>query len=241
MPCTIPRLRNLSWDKIPPILVLSQRDLMSRLKYPYEKNKLMYKNCLNLEPDYQVDDDMKEWLIRGHVSIHETTNGLGTTVSTWDVLFTAAWSLNGCRFVEDGMNGKVADPFRVEELKWIRNMCFILLIFSISVGTTIFNGENACAIQNLLSSCICIGVNDLCVNQRKVSTFLRRRAGRMIFSSLLIVSSLVVFFPGSLSSVVGIGGGVSLVLHYFLHLAFSISDTLSRINFIASVSPNMLK
>ncbi|GJT77147.1 hypothetical protein Tco_1043872 [Tanacetum coccineum] len=81
------------------------------------------------------------------------------------------------------------------------------------VGRMIFSGVNACAIKNLLSSCICIGVNDLCVNQRKVSAFLRRRAGRTIFSNLLIVSSLVVFFPGSLSSVVGIGGGVPVLFH----------------------------
>ncbi|GKA56790.1 hypothetical protein Tco_0755862 [Tanacetum coccineum] len=56
---TIPRLKNFEWSKVPPILVLSQRDLMSRLKYSYEKNKLMYKNCLNLGPEYQVDENMK--------------------------------------------------------------------------------------------------------------------------------------------------------------------------------------
>ncbi|GKG27447.1 hypothetical protein Tco_0403150, partial [Tanacetum coccineum] len=61
-----------------------------------------------------------------HIIVYKIRDG------TWDVLFTAAWSLNGCRFVEDGMNGKVADPFGMEELKWIRNMCFLPLIFSIS-------------------------------------------------------------------------------------------------------------
>ncbi|GKC12425.1 hypothetical protein Tco_1009207 [Tanacetum coccineum] len=49
MPRTIPRLRNFKWSKIPPLLELSQRDLMNELRHPYEKNKLMYKNCLNLE------------------------------------------------------------------------------------------------------------------------------------------------------------------------------------------------
>ncbi|GJV10219.1 hypothetical protein Tco_1351760 [Tanacetum coccineum] len=76
MPRTIPRLKirgHVSWSKIPPILVLSQRDLINRFRSAYEKNKLMYKNCLNLSPDYQVDDSMKEWIIRGHVSINETT------------------------------------------------------------------------------------------------------------------------------------------------------------------------
>nr|GEZ15753.1 homeodomain-like protein [Tanacetum cinerariifolium] len=59
MPHTIPRLKNFEWSKVPPILGLSQRDLMSELKYSHEKNKLMYKNCLNLGPAYQVDEDMK--------------------------------------------------------------------------------------------------------------------------------------------------------------------------------------
>ncbi|GKB25146.1 hypothetical protein Tco_0864547 [Tanacetum coccineum] len=44
MPHTIPRLRNFKWSKIPPLLELSQRDLMNGLRHPYEKNKLMYKN-----------------------------------------------------------------------------------------------------------------------------------------------------------------------------------------------------
>nr|GEV31259.1 homeodomain-like protein [Tanacetum cinerariifolium] len=73
MPHTIPKLKNFEWSKAPPILVLSQRDLMSELKYSYEKTKLMYKNCLNLGLEYQVDDGMKEWLIRGHVSIEGVT------------------------------------------------------------------------------------------------------------------------------------------------------------------------
>ncbi|GJZ38029.1 hypothetical protein Tco_0584220 [Tanacetum coccineum] len=43
------------------------------LKYSHEKNKFMYKNCLNLDPEYQVDESMREWLIHGHVSLHEVT------------------------------------------------------------------------------------------------------------------------------------------------------------------------
>ncbi|GJS35384.1 hypothetical protein Tco_0533766 [Tanacetum coccineum] len=76
MPRTIPRFKHwghVSWSKIPPILVLNQRDLTNGFKNAYEKNKFMYKNCLNLGPEYQVDESMKEWLIRGHVSIHEVT------------------------------------------------------------------------------------------------------------------------------------------------------------------------
>ncbi|GJS42489.1 hypothetical protein Tco_0567532 [Tanacetum coccineum] len=73
MPRTIDKLKNFNWSKIPPLLQLSQNDLMNGHRHPHEKNKFMYKNCLNLGPEYQVDESMKEWLIRGHVSIHETT------------------------------------------------------------------------------------------------------------------------------------------------------------------------
>nr|GEX24252.1 homeodomain-like protein [Tanacetum cinerariifolium] len=72
MPRTIPRLKNFNWSKVLPLLELSQNDLMSKLKHPYEKNKFMYKNCLNLGPEYQVDESMKELLIHGHVNIHKT-------------------------------------------------------------------------------------------------------------------------------------------------------------------------
>ncbi|GKD37489.1 hypothetical protein Tco_1257696 [Tanacetum coccineum] len=73
MPRTIPRLKNFNWSKVPPLLELSQNDLMNGLRHPHEKNKFMYKNCLNLGPEYQVNESMKEWLIHGHVSIHEVT------------------------------------------------------------------------------------------------------------------------------------------------------------------------
>ncbi|GJW11877.1 hypothetical protein Tco_1577704 [Tanacetum coccineum] len=63
MPRTILRFKrwgHVSWSKIPSILVLSQRDLTNGFKNAYEKNKFMYKNCLNLGPKYQVDESMKE-------------------------------------------------------------------------------------------------------------------------------------------------------------------------------------
>ncbi|GJU87252.1 hypothetical protein Tco_1294798 [Tanacetum coccineum] len=63
MPHTIHRFKSwghVSWSKIPPILVLSQRDLTNEFRNAYEKNKFMYKNCLNLGPAYQVDESMKE-------------------------------------------------------------------------------------------------------------------------------------------------------------------------------------
>ncbi|GJZ01298.1 hypothetical protein Tco_0519259 [Tanacetum coccineum] len=72
IPRIIPRFKNwgyASWSRILPIHVLSNKDLINRFKYPHEKNKLMYKNCLNLGPEYQVDESMKEWLICRHVSL----------------------------------------------------------------------------------------------------------------------------------------------------------------------------
>ncbi|GJU29373.1 hypothetical protein Tco_1172962 [Tanacetum coccineum] len=74
MPRTIPRFKHwghVSWSKIPPILVLSQKDQTHGFTNAYEKNKLMYKNCLNLGPEYQVDESMKEWLIHGYVIFDE--------------------------------------------------------------------------------------------------------------------------------------------------------------------------
>ncbi|GKA14463.1 hypothetical protein Tco_0694109 [Tanacetum coccineum] len=73
MPRTIPRLKNFNWSKVPPLLELSQNDLMNGLRHPHEKHKFMYKNCLNLGLEYQVDESMKEWLVHRHVSIHEVT------------------------------------------------------------------------------------------------------------------------------------------------------------------------
>ncbi|GJY17094.1 hypothetical protein Tco_0388585 [Tanacetum coccineum] len=64
---TIPRLKNFNWSKVPPLLELSQNDLMSGFRHSHEKNKFMYKNCLYLCPEYQVNESMKEWHIHGHM------------------------------------------------------------------------------------------------------------------------------------------------------------------------------
>ncbi|GJY83031.1 hypothetical protein Tco_0496407 [Tanacetum coccineum] len=66
MPRTITRLKKLNYSKVPPLLELSQNDLMNGFRHPYEKYKFMYKNCLDLGPEYQVNESMKEWLISGH-------------------------------------------------------------------------------------------------------------------------------------------------------------------------------
>ncbi|GJZ93783.1 hypothetical protein Tco_0665986 [Tanacetum coccineum] len=59
-PRTIPRLKNFHWSKVPPLLELSQNDLINGLRHPHEKNKFMLKNCINLGPEYKVDESMKE-------------------------------------------------------------------------------------------------------------------------------------------------------------------------------------
>nr|GEW12858.1 putative UPF0481 protein At3g02645 [Tanacetum cinerariifolium] len=48
------RLRNFNWSKVPPILELSQRDLRNGLRYSHKKNKLVYKNCLNVESEVLI-------------------------------------------------------------------------------------------------------------------------------------------------------------------------------------------
>ncbi|GJT46108.1 hypothetical protein Tco_0954823 [Tanacetum coccineum] len=96
MPRIIPRLKNFNWSKVPPLLELSQNDLMNGLRHPHEKNKFMYKNCLNLGLEYQVDENMKEWLIRGHVSIHEVT--LYLTRRSLEVLRKFHWMILRGRF-----------------------------------------------------------------------------------------------------------------------------------------------
>ncbi|GKB36396.1 hypothetical protein Tco_0881338 [Tanacetum coccineum] len=67
----IPRLKIFNWSKVPPLVELNQNDLMNGLRHPHEK--FMYKKCLNLGPKYQVDESMKEWLVRRHVSLHKVT------------------------------------------------------------------------------------------------------------------------------------------------------------------------
>ncbi|GJR38804.1 hypothetical protein Tco_1214488 [Tanacetum coccineum] len=64
-------LSYIQWSKIPLLLILSDGDKINGLKYSYEKNKLVYKDSLNLGPEYQVDEGMEDWLIRRHVSMHE--------------------------------------------------------------------------------------------------------------------------------------------------------------------------
>ncbi|GJW72578.1 hypothetical protein Tco_0129495 [Tanacetum coccineum] len=58
-------------NKIPPLLKLSNDDRKNGISHPYQKLKGFYKGVLNLGPNYIQDARMKEWLTRGHISVHE--------------------------------------------------------------------------------------------------------------------------------------------------------------------------
>ncbi|GJZ06185.1 hypothetical protein Tco_0539978 [Tanacetum coccineum] len=62
---------NEQCNKIPPLLKVSKKDKMNEISHPYQKLKGFYKEVLNLGPDYIQDAKMEEWLMRGHISVHE--------------------------------------------------------------------------------------------------------------------------------------------------------------------------
>ncbi|GJT91440.1 hypothetical protein Tco_1080285 [Tanacetum coccineum] len=69
-----PRFKNYTneqCNKIPPLLKVSEKDKKNGILHAYQKLKGFYKGVLNLRPDYIRDAKMKEWLTRGHISVHE--------------------------------------------------------------------------------------------------------------------------------------------------------------------------
>ncbi|GJX47338.1 hypothetical protein Tco_0272528 [Tanacetum coccineum] len=69
-----PRFKNHTneqCNKIPPLLEVSEEDKMNGISHPYQKLKGIYKGVLNLGPDYIRHARIKEYLTRGHVSVHE--------------------------------------------------------------------------------------------------------------------------------------------------------------------------
>ncbi|GKE18355.1 hypothetical protein Tco_1425932 [Tanacetum coccineum] len=62
---------NEQCNKIPPLLKVSEEDKMNGISHSYQKLKSFYKGVLNLGPNYVRDAEMKEWLTRGHISVHE--------------------------------------------------------------------------------------------------------------------------------------------------------------------------
>ncbi|GJU55776.1 hypothetical protein Tco_1229490 [Tanacetum coccineum] len=62
---------NKQCNKIPPLLKVSEEDKINGISHPYQKLKGFYKGVLNLRPDYIRGAKTKEWLTRGHISVHE--------------------------------------------------------------------------------------------------------------------------------------------------------------------------
>ncbi|GJV38156.1 putative reverse transcriptase domain-containing protein [Tanacetum coccineum] len=62
---------NKKCNKIPPLLKVSEKDVKNGISQAYQKLKGFYKGVLNLEPDYIRNAKTKEWLTRGHISVHE--------------------------------------------------------------------------------------------------------------------------------------------------------------------------
>ncbi|GJU92121.1 putative reverse transcriptase domain-containing protein [Tanacetum coccineum] len=72
--CNLPNgavTSNEQYNKIPPLLKVSEEDKMNRISHSYQKLKRFYKGVLNLGPDFIRDSSMEEWLTCGHVSVHE--------------------------------------------------------------------------------------------------------------------------------------------------------------------------
>ncbi|GJX08762.1 homeodomain-like protein [Tanacetum coccineum] len=69
-----PRFKNHTneqCNKIPPLLKVSEKDIRNGISHAYKKLKGFYKGVLNLGPNYIQDAKMEEWLIHGHISVHE--------------------------------------------------------------------------------------------------------------------------------------------------------------------------
>ncbi|GJT55605.1 hypothetical protein Tco_0990659 [Tanacetum coccineum] len=54
-----------------PIVKVSAYDELKDILHPYQKLKGFYKEVLNWGSGYIKNEKVKEWLTRGHVSIHE--------------------------------------------------------------------------------------------------------------------------------------------------------------------------
>nr|GEX40646.1 hypothetical protein [Tanacetum cinerariifolium] len=65
------RHTNEQCNKIPPLLKVSDDDMINGISHPYKKLEGFYKGVLYLGPDYIRDARTEEWLTRGHISVHE--------------------------------------------------------------------------------------------------------------------------------------------------------------------------
>ncbi|GJS57638.1 homeodomain-like protein [Tanacetum coccineum] len=62
---------NEQCNKIPPLLKVNEKDVMHGVSHAYQKLKGFYKGVLNLGPNYIYNAKTEEWLVRGHISVHE--------------------------------------------------------------------------------------------------------------------------------------------------------------------------
>ncbi|GKC74418.1 hypothetical protein Tco_1120301 [Tanacetum coccineum] len=58
---------NEQYNKIPPLLKVSEKDKINGISHTYQKLKGFYKGVLNLRPDFIRVSSMEEW----HISVHE--------------------------------------------------------------------------------------------------------------------------------------------------------------------------
>ncbi|GJU39697.1 putative reverse transcriptase domain-containing protein [Tanacetum coccineum] len=65
------RHTNKQFNKIPPLLKVSEKDEKNGISHAYQKLKRFYKGVLNLGPDYIRNAKTEEWLTRKHISVHE--------------------------------------------------------------------------------------------------------------------------------------------------------------------------
>ncbi|GJS81732.1 homeodomain-like protein [Tanacetum coccineum] len=65
------RHTNEQYNKIPPLLKVSEKDEKNGISHAYQKLKGFYKGVLNLGPDYIRNTKTEEWLTRGNISVHE--------------------------------------------------------------------------------------------------------------------------------------------------------------------------
>ncbi|GJV75089.1 hypothetical protein Tco_1506673 [Tanacetum coccineum] len=69
-----PRFKHHTNEKcnmMPPLLKASKKDEKNGISHAYQKVKGFYKGFLNLGPEYIRNAKTKEWLTRGHISVHE--------------------------------------------------------------------------------------------------------------------------------------------------------------------------
>ncbi|GKB95778.1 homeodomain-like protein [Tanacetum coccineum] len=67
------KLTTKQHNKMAPILRTSKEDKARGIYHPYQKIKEFYKGCLHLGEEYKRDEEVIDWIKRGHTSIHETT------------------------------------------------------------------------------------------------------------------------------------------------------------------------